>query len=215
MHILTVDVTCRPDHCFLEAADCCRFLAEYHPGRGSGDRFRQLIADFKCPPSVAALSPARLRRKRRAVATLAQALRAALARSTVEAATWVPIPPSSAEGDPDYDDRLLQTLRAAFAGCDLDLRLLLRQTGNMSPDHRAGTRIPREMLYARLRLDAAALALRPLRTRIILFDDLLVSGKHYKCCQRRLRESLPAIPISGWFIARRVLPLRWRAGPRR
>jgi predicted amidophosphoribosyltransferase len=117
-------------------------------------------------------------------------------------------------GDPDYDDRLWQTLQAAFFGYDLDVRLLLRQIDNMAPDHRTGARIREQRLYERLRVDAAALALRPLRAHIILFDDVLVSGKHYRCCQKRLRESLPAIPISGWFIARRVLPQRWRAIPR-
>ncbi len=213
VQVLPIDGTRRADHCYLEAADCCEYLAEYHPGLGGGDRFRQLIMSFKCQPSVAACSPTRMRHKRLAVVAIAQALRAAVSRSDVEAATWVPIPPSRAASDPDYDDRLRQTLQAAFAGYDLDLRLLLAHTHNMSPDHRAGVRIAEEGLYERLRVDAVVLAQRPLRERIVLFDDLLVSGKHYKCCQRRLRVSLPPIPIKGWFIARRVLPLRWRAVP--
>jgi predicted amidophosphoribosyltransferase len=212
-----IDHVHRADHCYLELTDCCHFLAEYHPGVGAGrddgGRFRRLVADFKCRPSVAARHSARMRRKCQAIATLALGLRAALARSLVEAATWVPIPPSCAAGDPDYDDRLAQTLAAAFAGYDLDLRLLLTQPGSMPADHRTPVRISEHRLYERLRVDASALSQRPLRERIVLFDDLLVSGKHYRCCRRRLHELLPQIPVCGWFLARRVLPQRWRGMP--
>jgi predicted amidophosphoribosyltransferase len=46
------------------------------------------------------------------------------------------------------------------------------------------------------------------RERIALFDDVLTSGKHYKCCERRLHEALPATPIHGVFLLRRVFPRR-------
>jgi predicted amidophosphoribosyltransferase len=49
------------------------------------------------------------------------------------------------------------------------------------------------------------------RAQIALFDDVLTSGKHYKCCQRRLREALPSTPIAGVFLARRVIAGRWRS----
>jgi len=55
-------------------------------------------------------------------------------------------------------------------------------------------------------LDRELLLREPLRERIVLFDDVLTSGKHYKCCERRLRELLADMPISGLFVARRVLP---------
>jgi hypothetical protein len=42
---------------------------------------------------------------------------------------------------------------------------------------------------------------------------VLCSGKHYKCCERRLRETLVDIPISGLFVARRVLPRGRRCPP--
>jgi hypothetical protein len=47
----------------------------------------------------------------------------------------------------------------------------------------------------------------------VLFDDLLTTGKHYKCCERRLREVVADMPVSGLFVARRVLPRRWRCPP--
>jgi hypothetical protein len=47
--------------------------------------------------------------------------------------------------------------------------------------------------------DPEALRLRPLRERILLFEDLLTSGKHYKCCERRLTQALTGVPIAGCF----------------
>jgi predicted amidophosphoribosyltransferase len=41
---------------------------------------------------------------------------------------------------------------------------------------------------------------------VILFDDVLTTGKHFMCCKRRLREHLGDIPVTGLFIARRVPP---------
>jgi hypothetical protein len=41
---------------------------------------------------------------------------------------------------------------------------------------------------------------------IILFDDVLTTGKHFKACERRLREIDPTIAIAGVFVARRALP---------
>ena len=212
--LLAIDGTGRADHSYLEPTDCCQFLAQYRPGLRGVDGLRQLVMDFKCRPTLAARSPACARRKCQATASIARALRMALARGAVEAATWVPIPPSRAAGDQDYDDRLRRALAAAFGDYDLDLRLLLTQTHSMAPDHSACIRSGADWLYRRLQVDVVALSQRPLRGRIVLFDDLLVSGKHYQCCQRRLRERLPHIPISGCFIARRMLPLRWRAAPR-
>jgi predicted amidophosphoribosyltransferase len=48
----------------------------------------------------------------------------------------------------------------------------------------------------------------PIRRRgIVLFDDVLVTGKRFKRCQRRLREVVaPDVRIIGVFVARRVLP---------
>ena len=47
---------------------------------------------------------------------------------------------------------------------------------------------------------------RPLRQGIMLFDDVLTTGKHFKSCERCLRTQVPEyFPITGLFIARRVL----------
>ena len=219
--LIAVDERLRAEHTFLSAADRLHCLAEYRPGRGyRAGSVNQLIVNLKCPPSVTALDARRGRYKRRAIATIASALRSAMDRATVEGATWIPIPTSRLPGDVDYDDRLQRILLAAFGDYALDLRCALFQRRSTSADHGRVRRSSATALYRVIGVDGALLAHPPLRRRIVLFDDVLTSGKHYKCCERRLREALAGtaigrtsigetsigkIPISGVVVARRAL----------
>jgi hypothetical protein len=112
--------------------------------------------------------------------------------------------------DNEFDDRLMRTLELAFEGYDVDLRHLLYQVRSTPADHLGSPRLPAAVLFENLCVDATSLRARPVRQRIHLFDDVLTTGKHYKCCERRLRDALPHTPISGVFLLRRALPLRWR-----
>jgi hypothetical protein len=207
-----VDAPARAEHAFLAASDRCAYLASYLPGAGyQSGGCRRLLRDFKCQPSVARDNVQRRRHKQHAITTLAQWLRAALTREQAEHCTWVPIPPSKRPEDPDYDDRLTRTLSVAFHAYDVDVRVLLYQIQSTVPDHAVRSRLSAAALYDNLRLDTAALAARPIRRRIAMFDDVLTTGKHFKCCERRLREALPRTPIVGLFLMRRVVSGRWRS----
>ncbi len=206
-----LDDSMRGDHAYLTASDRCWCLAEYQPGASyRASEVNQMIINLKCRPSIASADPRRMHYKVLAMRAVARGLRAAVSRSSVESATWIPIPPSRPALDADYDDRLERILALAFCGYDLDLRRLLYQTEVSAPDHTRARRMSAEALYRIIGLDRSLLDIRPLRACLVLFDDVLTSGKHYKCCERRLRETLAGIPISGLFVARRVLPPRWR-----
>jgi hypothetical protein len=197
------------EHAFLSAADRCHCLAEYLPGRGyRAGEVNQLIVNLKCPPLIAALDARRWHYKQRAIDDIASALRNALGQAEVERATWIPIPTSRPAGDSDYDDRLPRILRTAFGHYQLDLRCALYQRQAMPADHGRARRLSADALLRVIGLERELLVREPLRERIVLFDDVLTSGKHYKCCERRLRELLADVPISGLFVARRVLPRR-------
>jgi predicted amidophosphoribosyltransferase len=203
------------DHPFLSATDSCAYVAEFVSGRSyRAGGLNQLILNFKCTPSAARANPQREHYKRHAIATLAHRLRLAVSRTEAEQSTWVPIPPSRSLDDPDFDDRLSRTLSLAFDSYDVDVRGLLYQVRNTPSDHAADVRLSADMLYELLHIDVAALGARPIRERIALFDDVLTTGKHFKCCERRLRQSLPCVPIAGVFLLRRVLA-RSRCGPDR
>lgn len=203
-----IDETNRDAHPFLRESDRCLFFGEYYAGKGyQGGGTNQLIFNFKCAPSVARANAARNNYKQQAIRTVASGLRTAISQTSVEKLTWVPIPPSKAVGHADYDDRLMRSLAGAFSGYNADVRLLLKQTASTEADHRADNRLSPDALYDLLEIDHVALNSAPVRQGIALFDDVLTTGKHFKCCERRLREVLPeGLPIIGIFIARRIVP---------
>lgn len=196
----------RADHAYLSAADQCWWLTEYLRGRshepGTDSR---LIGSLKSSPSRIAFDRQRSRGRRLAVGAVAKLVRGAIAREWAETATWIPIPPSRAFADVDHDQRMLPVLRLAFRDYDVDIRTILSQRQTMQPDHLCRRRSSVDALYGRLQINWQTLAARPLRDRLVLVDDVITTGKHYRCCERRLREALPAATIMGLFVARRVL----------
>jgi hypothetical protein len=202
----------RQQHAFIEPSDECWVIAEYRPG-SSSDEVNRLILNWKCSPAITRLNPRSRRAKEAAIRTVASILRGCCDRPWAEDATWCPIPSSSAIDSASYDDRLWRTVRRAFEGYDLDIRMLLRQIVSTRADHTAIRRLSIDRLYNLLSIDVDALKERPLRRRIILFDDLLTSGKHFKCCQRRLHEAAQEVPVCGLFFAHRIQSVRWRGVP--
>jgi hypothetical protein len=204
-----VDARQREDHHFLRLADHCLFFGEFHRKRGwMGGETNRLIADFKRTPSEIAAS--RLRSgtleyfKRRATWTVGRALRRQFGRAAVDAViTFVPIPGSKLPGEVDYCDRLSRTLSLAFAGCAHDIRPLLRQKVGTAADHVSGRRLSHRALLDIVEIDPVQLS-RPLRPLVVLFDDVLTSGKHFAVAQKRIRDAAPGQAILGVFVARRV-----------
>lgn len=199
-----IDDTNRGDHPYLEANDRCFYFGEYFAGKSyKGGPTNQLVFNFKCKPTVAAANAGRAHYKNQAIQTIAQGMRRVIGQENAERYTWVPIPPSKAIGDPDYDDRVLRTLRIAFQGYDSDIRPLIRQTVSTAADHEQEDRLTRDALRAVLEVDMASLQSAPLRNGIILVDDVLNSGKHFKEAEYHLRRTVPNdVGIAGLFAAR-------------
>jgi predicted amidophosphoribosyltransferase len=205
----------RVDHPYLCASDRCWALSEYLAGTGRrGGSINRMIVALKQSPSDAALDPIRRRRKQRAIQAAADLLRSQVCRKRAESMTWIPIPPSRATVDRNFDNRLLQVLRVAFDDYDADIRSVLSQVVSTASDHLSVRRCGVEELYRGLRVNREALYSRPLRSSLVLFDDVLTTGKHFRCCERRLHEWLPDARIDGLFIARRALSGRGRRLPR-
>jgi predicted amidophosphoribosyltransferase len=45
---------------------------------------------------------------------------------------------------------------------------------------------------------------QPIPSEIWIFDDVLTAGTHYRAASSILMKTFPGVPISGYFIARRV-----------
>lgn len=140
------------------------------------------------------------RYKEWAINRSADLLREAIPQEWLAGATLVPIPPSKAKDDPRYDDRLVRVLQRVDAG--LDVRELVIQEGSTSAAHESDDRPRPDDLLAIYKIDETKVEPEP--NKLVLFDDLLTTGCHFKAAARLLREGFPNKSIIGLFIARRA-----------
>lgn len=197
-----IDELTRGDHTFLEAGDECLFFGDYSARRGfSHSATNQLILNFKKP--VRFRGTASWRYKEQAINAAANAFTQNLG-AALSQLTLVPVPPSKLKTDPEYDDRIMDMLRAirAPAGVTPDIRELVRQTHPMAAAHESANRPPPgewENVYA---IDEALAQRVP--TWIGIIDDLIVTGCRFRAMSNVLRQRFPEARITGLFIARRV-----------
>ena len=98
------------DHYHLDYDDRCYYFLEYTSGKDwrFGD-VNNFISNLKKPMS-ARNHPGEWRHKENAIRTCSQAFGNAMDRNWLLSATLIPVPPSKAKSDPDYDDRMLRIL---------------------------------------------------------------------------------------------------------
>lgn len=182
----------------------CVFFGEYFSAQGyQGGYTNNLIFNFKIKPTALLQKPARTQYKDGAIGEVAAALRRVIQPADVARITFVPIPSSKMVGHPDYCDRLHRTLTLAFGDQNPDIRLLLRQTQSVPADHESADRIDINALRAITEFDQT-LVEPPPRRAIMLFDDVLTSGKHFRVAKERLLEAYPNASVIGLFVARRI-----------
>jgi hypothetical protein len=201
-----VDDTTRDQHTRLVAADKCLYLYDYTPGVGYDTPTNQLIYNIKKKPSERTTKGGwhyKARDMQKCSATLCEALNP----KWLDIATLVPVPGSKILGHEDYDDRMEQICRGIREG--LDVRNVVVQTQSTERAHEAGPgghRITVEELLEIYRIDESLAENTP--KAIGVFDDVLTAGTHFKAMQIKLSERFPDVPITGIFIARRVVPLQ-------
>lgn len=198
-----IDETTRASHSHLTEDDLCLYFGEFFANKGfQGGPTNQLVLNFKIKPTKIAATPNRAYYKNKARQEIAGALRRVMHQHDVnERCTFVPLPPSKIPGHPDYCDRGIRVLREAFHGAEADVRPLLRQTESTDADHEAAHRISPEALAAITEVDEAQLEAPP-REIIVLFDDVLTTGKHFMVGKETLLQVLPGQRIAGLFVAR-------------
>ena len=198
-----IDATTVSQHFLLDSTDICYYIWEYtRRGGFSASPTNNLISNLKKKPSKLLTNPREAPWKEQAVGYSAQALRRLMNRPWVEGhGTVLPVPCSKIAGHPDHDDRLLPVLQRAFSGYAADIRPLLIQAQSTDADHESSERQRFEKLLAITRIDEAIVG-AGVRAQIMVFDDVLNSGKHFKVAQRLLSERFPGTPIIGVFLAR-------------
>ena len=205
-NLTAIDRLTRPDHSYLEVSDRCGFLGEYFARRGfAASETNNLIINLK-KPMCRCGNPPEWRYKLKAIDTAAAALRHAIHTQWMNSATFVPIPPSKAKAHPMHDDRLLKVLQKMNPDNPVDCRELIIQVESTDAAHLSiETRNP-DFFYNIYEIDEACCD--PAPEKIVIIDDVLTTGAHFKAAQRRLFERFDSIPIVGVFIARRAFPLQ-------
>lgn len=194
------DEEARQDHYHMTAEDDCYYFVEFIKGAGYGPPGNNFINNLKKKPSKRGTYE--WRHKLRAIDDAAETLRRELPDEWLENSTFVPIPPSKAKDHPEYDDRMSQVL--SKLGENVDVRELVYQTESMDETHILLERHSIEALVENYEIDQNEV--RPKPTHIVIMDDVMTAGKHFRAMCRVLEERFPGVPISGVFLARRVFP---------
>lgn len=201
MSLYKIDDVVLQDHHFLTAEDLCFYLLNYKPNTGfEGGATNSMILNFK--KSMDRTPFPDFYYKGVAISQIGRVLNQNVI-PTLDLAntTLVPIPPSKTKTNPLFDNRMTLALQRACNGRNADIRELLLTIEDREPVHISDNYRDPEALYQNLKIDAALSA--NLKDNIILFDDVMTTGAHYKACKRRLLEFNPNLNISGIFIARR------------
>jgi hypothetical protein len=195
-----VDGLNRPDHHYLQEGDVCLYLGEYTARKGyAHSETNHLVVNFK--KGVDRKGLPEWKYKGIAIRKAGGLLRQALTQDALQKATHVPIPPSKAKSDPQYDDRVLQMVRVC-AGPSADIRELVVQNFSTGASHESDSRPSPGDLVANYSIDQSLIT--PAPKLLLVYDDVLTTGAHFKAVQYMLRQAFPDVPIFGLFIARRV-----------
>jgi predicted amidophosphoribosyltransferase len=211
VRVRRIDDQNRSDHYLLTADDECFFLFEYTSRRNYNfSQTNSLISNLKKRPSLQ--GTAQYRYKISAMNDCAAALGAVMNPNWLANATLVPVPPSKARADPEYDDRMAQICRAipTRPGRTIDVRELVFQSESLPADHEnEGQRLSVDDLRAVYRIDETQAALAPQKIGVV--DDVLTNGTHFRAMKIILQNRFPGVPVVGFFIARRVFPSPFEA----
>jgi hypothetical protein len=208
--IFIIDEAVRKEYYFIEPHDTCLYVWERmsHLWR-EGERLdysqypvNGLISNLQIPASCKASHAKRYYWKEKAIKYAAFALGKLIPDILrQEGVVFVAIPPSKIETDPDYDPRIIDTLRAVRPRLP-DIRPLVVLSGEGFDSKQKGLKPADRAQYYAVDEDLAD----PEPQTIVLFDDVLTTGCHFKAMELVLKERFPEVETLGLFLARTVRP---------
>ena len=170
------------EHCYLNPSHECYFLGAYECAHDIGLRNRVLA--FKGNHAEA-------------IDEFAQMLRSTLLDVVEPDATFIPMPSSPST------HRALQTLLKKLGVADCREMLLLKD-GHFRAH--LGHRLPPRDLAEYIVVHNARR--NPLPRSIVLVDDVLATGSHFRAAKRVLEGIFPGISVVGLFLSRACLQSR-------
>lgn len=205
MKLQAIDDSNRAAHYYLTPEDQCYFLYEFTARKGYGySPGNQFIFNFKKSPTKR--SEAQYQYKLQAIQKAIRLYQGIFDQvvGVYKDCTFAPIPPSKIASHPEYDDRMWQVVKGACEGKGADAREFIKQIQSYDAAHLAGdtkARIKPTALQALYKLDQL-----PPKSTVLLFDDVLSAGCHYRAAKSAILSQYPDTQVVGLFLARRVLP---------
>jgi hypothetical protein len=179
--------------------DRCYYAREYiSKGGFKSSEANQLISNFKKSPDRR--GKPEWHYKEQAIRQFAEELSDLLGKGCIVSH----IPSSKAKDDPEYDSRLEDTLdQLGKIRSDLRIVEAITLPESMDAYHTGGThtRHPDE-IYEKIRWKGLPTG----ANHVVLIDDLVTSGAHFKACKRLILERSPGIEVIGAFWAKTIWP---------
>ncbi|WP_417456528.1 hypothetical protein [Kordiimonas sp.] len=209
MRIIRLSLQTVNIHHYLGEDDECGYMYEYTPFRhtngltwnfSQGNRF---ITNLKKKPNTRGTN--QWQHKVRAMRLATKLISELIPDEWHRVVTYVPIPPSKASDHPEYDERMSTVLNGIQKEFPIDVRNLIRQTQSTAASHEQGARRLRpDELRNIYTIDHELI--HPTPTTIMIVDDVLSMGSHFRAAKDLLSEHFPQAHIMGLFLARTVIP---------
>ncbi|MGJ0628631.1 hypothetical protein [Xenorhabdus bovienii] len=196
-----IDDLTRKKHRYLAEDDVCYYYGEYTSGEDySYSETNQLIKNLK--KNVLTANKNEIQYKYAAISQIAQLV---VRLDKLKDFTFVPTPPSKCATHPEYDDRMLTILRVVKSVIPvIDFRELITQKDSVTASHtiKNNPRPKPEEVATNYNFNHNLVS--GIRQNIVIFDDVLTEGSHYKAMKTVIKQHLPDIQITGLFVARTV-----------
>jgi len=192
-----IDELLLPSHQYLDPQDECFFFMTYTRLSLGFTPENDLILNFK--KAMDRKGKSEWKHKGNAIQEVSNLFIQGTPAINPPGVIFVPIPPSRMKGDPMYDDRIVQVMNNfCSARPNAELREIIYVRQNMPPTHE-NKLSPGEILPY-LEVDKALCVNQ--KPNVVLVDDVVTDGAHFKACQGLLRQRFPNSRITGLFIAR-------------
>ena len=193
-----IDELSLPSHQYLTPEDECFYFMNYTRLDLGYTSENDLILNFK-KRMDRQNRPAEWKWKLWAIRKISELFIQNLPPVTEPNTVFVPIPPSRVKTDPLYDDRVIQVLRNfCNSQPNAEFRDIITVNANMTPTHEA--KMSPDEIIPFLTIDKVLCAVQ--KEKIILVDDVITEGAHFKACQRLLQAEFRDSQIKGLFVAR-------------
>lgn len=191
-------------HFYIRPTDECYALCEYHSGMpynysDENDMIFNIKKDLNKPQKQIYWKDKHIERACEVLQRDASPFLSSIAGS----ASIIPIPPSKRRDNPLYDDRVLRMANTCAKGTHLNVVDAMETYNELGPSHYAGGSRPKppELMES---IWFNELLIPSIGNTIVILDDVITAGAHFRACESVLLDRMPGKRIIGLFLARAV-----------